>query len=132
MLSCYLMVNFTDWLTNQLKLKNMTPAELARASGKAPAVISRVLNGDRKPEPKTLIAIARALNSHPKPSSAPLACYHKSPPILSMSRKSFTFFTSYPRKNRKKFLNFYASKPSDRRLLNQKQRAGKSPRLKCY
>jgi transcriptional regulator with XRE-family HTH domain len=60
------MVNFSDWLENQLKLMNMTPAELARASGKAPAVISRVLNGDRKPEPDTLIAIARALNLPPE------------------------------------------------------------------
>lgn len=66
MLPCCLMVNFSDWLANQLKLMNMTPAELARASGKAPAVISRVLNGDRKPEPETLIAIARALNLPPE------------------------------------------------------------------
>ena len=44
----------------------MTPAELARASGKAAAVISRVLNGERKPAPDTLEAIASALKLPPE------------------------------------------------------------------
>lgn len=66
MLSYYQMVNFSDWLLNQLKNKNMTPAELARASVKAPAVISRVLNDERKPEAETLLAISRALNLPPE------------------------------------------------------------------
>ena len=40
----------------------MTPAEFARLCKKSPAVISRILNNERKPAPETLKAIARALN----------------------------------------------------------------------
>jgi transcriptional regulator with XRE-family HTH domain len=60
------MANFSNWLESELKQRNMTPAELARASGKAAAVISRVLNGERSAAPDTLEAIARALKLPPE------------------------------------------------------------------
>jgi transcriptional regulator with XRE-family HTH domain len=60
------MANFSNWLESELNQRNMTPAELARASGKAAAVISRVLNGERSAAPDTLEAIARALKLPPE------------------------------------------------------------------
>ena len=60
LISCQ-MVNFPDWLANQMKERNMSPASLSRASKKAQAVIGRILNGERDPSPETLQAIAHAL-----------------------------------------------------------------------
>lgn len=56
------METFSDWLTSEIASRNMSPADLARASGKSQAVIGRILNNERKPAPETLIAIARALH----------------------------------------------------------------------
>jgi transcriptional regulator with XRE-family HTH domain len=55
------MVNFADWLAKELDSRKMSPSDLARASGKAPAVISRILNGERNPAPETIKDIANAL-----------------------------------------------------------------------
>ena len=56
------METFSDWLTSEIASRNMSAADLARASGKSQAVIGRILNNERKPAPETLIAIARALH----------------------------------------------------------------------
>ena len=62
LISC-LMETFSDWLTVQLKTKNMTPADLARAMKKDNGVVSRILNNPmRIPEPETLQLIAKAIN----------------------------------------------------------------------
>lgn len=58
----YTMVDFSVWLTNELRKRDISPTELSRLSKKAPAVISRVINGERKPAPETIDAIAKALN----------------------------------------------------------------------
>jgi transcriptional regulator with XRE-family HTH domain len=60
-IECCQMESFSIWLENELRLRGMSPADLARASGKAPAVISRILNNERKPSNETLKAIARGL-----------------------------------------------------------------------
>jgi len=66
MLTYCLVETFSNWLTKQLQIRGMTPADLARASNKAPAVISRVLNDAREPAPETITAISRALNLPPE------------------------------------------------------------------
>ncbi len=60
------MENFSNWLANEMKKRGLSPADLARLSGKAPAVISRILNNERDPAPETLTAIARALRLPPE------------------------------------------------------------------
>jgi transcriptional regulator with XRE-family HTH domain len=55
------MVKFSDWLTLELEKRNMSPSDLARASHKAPAVIGRILKGERNPAPETIKDIAGAL-----------------------------------------------------------------------
>jgi len=55
------MVSFPDWLANELTKRDISPSTLAKLSHKAPAVISRILNGERKPAPETIESIARAL-----------------------------------------------------------------------
>lgn len=60
------MESFSDWLVNEMKKRDLSPADLARLSGKAQAVISRVLNNERDPAPETLTALARALRLPPE------------------------------------------------------------------
>jgi transcriptional regulator with XRE-family HTH domain len=56
------MTIFSDWLTNQLANRRISPAELSRLTKKDQGVVSRLLSGEHKPANKTLNAIARALN----------------------------------------------------------------------
>ncbi|MEJ5223530.1 MAG: helix-turn-helix transcriptional regulator [Anaerolineales bacterium] len=60
------MVTFSDWLANELNQRGMSPADLARATNKAQAVISRILSNERRPAPETLESIARALKLPPE------------------------------------------------------------------
>lgn len=55
------MTNFSDWLENQIRERGISPADLSRSSGKAPAILSRVLNGERNPAPETIAAICNGL-----------------------------------------------------------------------
>ena len=64
LISC-LMESFPEWLASELLARGLSPADLSRLSGKAQAVISRILNNERKPAPETLEAIARALKLPP-------------------------------------------------------------------
>jgi transcriptional regulator with XRE-family HTH domain len=52
---------FSDWLAYLLAERDIKPVELARMSNIDPGVVSRILNGERTPKPKTLEAIANAL-----------------------------------------------------------------------
>lgn len=61
MLISRLVTNFSDWLTNELKQRGITPAQLSRSANKSQAVIGRILNNEREASPETLQAIARAL-----------------------------------------------------------------------
>ena len=60
------MTNFPDWLANELTKRDISPSELARLSNKSPAVITRILNGERRPAPETIEAIAHALRLPPE------------------------------------------------------------------
>lgn len=55
------MESFSEWLENELQIRNITPAELARKSGLSQSVVSRVINNERKPSPETLQKFARGL-----------------------------------------------------------------------
>jgi len=66
MLTSCLMTKFTDWLESELKSKNMSPADLARATRKDQSIVSRILRGEREPRPQTLNAIAHALKISPE------------------------------------------------------------------
>ena len=52
---------FSQWLSEQLSDRDMRPADLVRASGLDSAVISNLMNEKRKPGPRTIKAIAKAL-----------------------------------------------------------------------
>lgn len=65
LISC-LMTTFADWLTQELNQRDMSPADLARAMRKDQGIISRLLRGERNPNPETLTAIARALRLPPE------------------------------------------------------------------
>ncbi len=57
---------FSDWLLEQMESKNLTQADLAKASGLTRTAISDYVNQKRtNPEPQALIAIAKALHVSP-------------------------------------------------------------------
>ena len=60
------MTTFSDWLSNELNQRNMSPAQLARLSNKDPGMISRLLSGERSASPETLVMIANALRLPPE------------------------------------------------------------------
>jgi transcriptional regulator with XRE-family HTH domain len=55
-------VEFGEWLQAQLDALKMKAIDLERISGVNKATISRALNGERMPEPESLIAIAKGLD----------------------------------------------------------------------
>jgi transcriptional regulator with XRE-family HTH domain len=55
------MTNFGDWLKEELDARNIKPVELARRADIDPGAVTRILRGERKPNPETLQAIADAL-----------------------------------------------------------------------
>lgn len=55
------MVSFSDWLVNELRVRNISQAELARKSGVSQPVISRVISNERNPSPDTLQKFAKGL-----------------------------------------------------------------------
>lgn len=62
MLVCCQMTNFSDWLTNEIRQRGMSPASLARLMKKDSGVVSRMLSGMRNPSNETLEAVAKALD----------------------------------------------------------------------
>ena len=57
---CMATTDFAEWLNTQLKIRDMSPAELSRKAGIDKGVISRALSRERKLSPDTLEAVARA------------------------------------------------------------------------
>ncbi len=55
-------MNFTDWLTFEMRQRGWTQAELAIRSGVTPGAISHIFSGTRKPGIEMLRGIARALS----------------------------------------------------------------------
>ena len=59
-------IEFSDWLNERMREQDgMTQAELHRASGISEGMISKLLDGTRKPSAKTIYKLARALNLNP-------------------------------------------------------------------
>lgn len=54
--------NFSKWLDEVLKSRNMKPADLARAAKKDSGVISNIMNGKRNPSTSSCKAISIALD----------------------------------------------------------------------
>lgn len=65
MLLCCQMTNFSDWLSNEIAQRGISPAKLAVLMRKDAGVISRILSGARHPSNETLEAIAKALDVPP-------------------------------------------------------------------
>lgn len=59
-------IKFSNWLQNEIKIRNISQAELARRSNITPAQISRLLSGDRNPGDDALLGIANALQIQPE------------------------------------------------------------------
>lgn len=53
---------FSDWLRQQIKLREMTQADFAEAGHITASQVSHVINGKRNPETKFFEATARAFN----------------------------------------------------------------------
>ena len=58
-------IDFPDWLQDQIEKKGWRPRDLAKRARISDAAISRILRGERKADPESLISIARALNIYP-------------------------------------------------------------------
>ena len=58
--------SFADWLNHLLAERNMRPADLVRLSGLDKSAVSRILSGNRSPEPETIKALAHALRIPPE------------------------------------------------------------------
>lgn len=59
-------IEFSDWLSHELKRRNMTQADLVRVSGLSSSQISRILSMQRPPGMKALTAIANGLRLPPE------------------------------------------------------------------
>jgi len=55
-------LTFTDWLQNELTVREWTQADLSRRSGVSASQITRVMSGERGIGNDGLVNIARALN----------------------------------------------------------------------
>jgi transcriptional regulator with XRE-family HTH domain len=53
-------LRFAEWLQSELDKRGWSQSDCARAAGLNRAVINKLLNGKSKPQPRTLLAIARA------------------------------------------------------------------------
>lgn len=59
------METFSEWLVEQMRLRDMSQQDLAQKSGITPAQISRVISGQRGLGEKSLTALAHALRLSP-------------------------------------------------------------------
>ena len=57
--------DLSDWLTEELKARGWSQADLARRSGVTTSQVSRVISQARGAGPEFCVAIARALNESP-------------------------------------------------------------------
>jgi transcriptional regulator with XRE-family HTH domain len=88
------LIDFSQWLKNEMKIRGWRQADLARATGIDSSVFSRILNLEREPSPDTCRAIAKALVLPPevvfrKAGFLPEKPYEppeQSPDILEMIR----------------------------------------------
>jgi transcriptional regulator with XRE-family HTH domain len=55
------LIEFSEWLRDQLECREWKAADLARCAAIDKAVVSRILNSARNPGPDTCVAIAHAL-----------------------------------------------------------------------
>lgn len=62
----FTMENFGDWLIEQLRIRNISQAELARVSGVSKGTVSNLINGTKGAGQDSLTAIARALRLPPE------------------------------------------------------------------
>jgi transcriptional regulator with XRE-family HTH domain len=60
------MIEFVEWLQNELDRKNMNQAELANRANISPAQISRILSHQSSPSADSIIAISKAIGVHPE------------------------------------------------------------------
>ncbi len=58
-------MTFGEWLSEELKDRGWSKADLARAAGISPPHITRIVNGDQMPGNEVIVAIARALDLPP-------------------------------------------------------------------
>lgn len=122
MLKYYQMVKFSEWLANQLRLKDMTIAELARASNKAPAVISRILSNERNPEPETLIAIARGLNLSAETVFRAAGLLPPAPPDTEYEEQILYLLRQLPLEEQKRYLELLLFEVERQKVKIQKSR----------
>ena len=54
-------LRFAEWLQSEIDKRGWSQSDCARAADLNRAVINKLLNGKSKPQPATLVAIARAL-----------------------------------------------------------------------
>lgn len=59
-------MDFADWLREQMKIRDWSQADLARASHISPTQIARILSRERNVGNDAIIAIARALQLPPE------------------------------------------------------------------
>lgn len=59
------MESLTVWIIEELNRRDWNPADLAKRAGLSTGSLSNIMNGKRKPGPKALRAIARALGEPP-------------------------------------------------------------------
>ena len=59
-------MNFSEWLQEELRIKDLSQADLARKSGITPSQISRIISGNRGVGEEALTAIAYALGYPPE------------------------------------------------------------------
>lgn len=59
-------IDFSEWLQTELDRREWRPTELAKKSEISDGAISRFLRGERKPDPESLVSIAKAFRLPPE------------------------------------------------------------------
>lgn len=58
-----MMETFGDWLATEMRTRNWSLSDLARAAGLRPSTLSRVISGTNKAGPSVCRAVAKALKA---------------------------------------------------------------------
>ncbi len=59
-------VTFGEWLNEELRRRDWSKADLARAAGVSAPHITRIMSGEQRPGNDVIVAIARALDRPPE------------------------------------------------------------------
>ena len=92
---------FAEWLQSEIDKRGWSQSDCARAADLNRAVINKLLNGKCRPQPATLIAIARAFKIPPETAYRAAGLLPPSPDIDASAAELMYVFNSIQSPQRK-------------------------------